>query len=533
MAATPSLLNVATTCSRTLPPWIAGTFALLLLPLMVWASGDYGVTWDEVPRQAYGEQIWQYYEGQRSLAHFRADRSGAHLYGGLFEIVAIGLQRVLDLDPFRVRHGWTAVVGWLGIVACGALGTRLAGRGAGLLAMVLLALTPPYWGHAMNNPKDVPFATTATIALVAMAAVPAAHPLLTWPRTVGLGLSIGAALAIRPGGLLLLGYAAVVLLVQGWRARPWTLGQLAQVGVRFAIVVGLATTVPLPFWPWLQHAPYVGLLEAAQGVSHFEWRGTMIFRGADVHSMHLPWTYIPVWLLVSMPLVVLAGGAVSLGVLFARRGRPVGVLGLAGAVVFPIAYVIARQSTLYDGLRHLLFVVPPLAVLAAVGWIALITVPRRPAAAAALAALAVGLAEPAAFSWRNHPNQVVYFNPIAGGPRGAVGQFELDYWGNCLYQAQQSVARLARTANMPIVVSGHRWRLMHANAGRLPQLVVRRPELAAHHLEIVLHRGSRAQVQALLGRGDVIERIQTADGATLCAVVPGPAFAELASRLGR
>jgi hypothetical protein len=526
------MMNVGNTSSRTPPRWLPAAFALSLLPFMVWTSGDYGVTWDELPRQLYGEEIWQYYEGRRPLDLFRANRSGAHLYGGLFEVGAIALQRTLDLDPYRIRHGWTAVVGWLGIVACGALAARLAGRAAGLLAMVLLALTPPYWGHAMNNPKDLPFATTATLALVAMSAVPPTHPLLTWQRTVGLGVAIGAALAIRPGGLLLLGYAAVVLMRQGWRARPWTTGQCAQTSARFAIVVAIATTVPLPFWPWLQHAPYLGLIEAVQGVSHFQWRGTTIFMGADAHAMRLPWTYIPVWLLVSMPLVVLVGAFLAIGLSIARRVRQAGVLGLTGAVVFPIAYVIVKQSTLYDGLRHLLFVVPPLVALAAIGWTAALTGSRRPVAAGAMVALLAGLAEPAVFSWRNHPNQVVYFNQVAGGPRGAVGRFELDYWGNCLYQAQQAVAGIARKANMPIVVSGHRWRLMGANAGRLPQLVVRRPELAAHHLEIVLHRGSRAQVLALLDRGDVITRIQTADGATLCSVVPGPAFAELAARLG-
>ena len=92
-----------------------------LLPLMIWASADYGATWDELPRQAYGERIWRYYEGRLQLDRFRADGSGSHLYGGLFEVVAIALQRQLDADPYRLRHGLNACVGWLGIVFCGVL----------------------------------------------------------------------------------------------------------------------------------------------------------------------------------------------------------------------------------------------------------------------------------------------------------------------------------------------------------------------------------------------------------------------------
>ena len=86
---------------------------------------------------------------------------------------------------------------------------------------------------------------------------------------------------------------------------------------------------------------------------------------------------------------------------------------------------------------------------------------------------------------------------------------------------------------MPVVVSGHRWRQMGANAARLPQLFVLRPEVGAHHVEIVLHRGPRAWIEALGARDDVIARVETADGARLCSVVPGPAFHELAPRLRR
>ena len=498
---------------------------------MVFASADYGATWDELPRQAYGERIWRYYEGQLDLSRFREDRTGGHLYGGLFEVVAIALQRGLDVDPYRVRHGWNAVVGWLGVVFCGMLAFRVGGPRVATLAMLLLIVIPSYWGHAMNNPKDVPFAAASTAALAAMAAIPAAAPLLTWRRTAALGVAIGATLAIRPGGLLLLGYAAVVLLVQGFRARvAWR--EAAAVAVHFACLVLLATTLPLPFWPWLQREPYIGLLSAVSEVSHFEWRGTTLFGGEDAESMQLPWSYVPVWLFIAMPPVILAGAALSLLAARVRPDRRIALLGVVGAVLFPIAYVIARQSTLYDGLRHLLFVVPPLAVVAALGWDALISTPRRVAAAASVA-LAIGIAEPVVFSVRNHPNEVVYISPLVGGPARAEGRFELDYWGNCLLQAQREIAELARVAGMPVVVSGHRWRLMGANAGRIPQLAVTRPEAARHHLEILLHRGTRAQIAALRARGDVLLSVETADGARLCSVVPGPAYDELAARLRR
>jgi hypothetical protein len=146
-------------------------------------------------------------------------------------------------------------------------------------------------------------------------------------------------------------------------------------------------------------------------------------------------------------------------------------------------------------------------------------------------ALAVGLVEPALFCLRNHPNEVVYFNALAGGPRGAFGRFDLDYWGNCVYQAQGLAARLAREASMRVVVAGHPWPVVQLNTPRVPETMFARIEDQRHHLEIALVRGQRSDVLAIASRGDILARVMTTDGAVLCTLFPGPAWAELEGRL--
>ena len=154
--------------------------------------------------------------------------------------------------------------------------------------MVLLAVTPRYWGDAMNNPKDLPFATCATAALVVMAGIPARYPFLTIGRALALGFSIGLALSVRPGGLLFLAYAGVVVAVQVARSADRAPRHLLVTSGLFVLAAVVATTVPLPFWPWLQQRPYVGLVEALAGVSNFGWRGTTTFEGADVSRQTCP-----------------------------------------------------------------------------------------------------------------------------------------------------------------------------------------------------------------------------------------------------
>src|SRR5262249_34827228 len=142
------------------------------------------------------------------------------------------------------------------------------------------------------------------------------------------------------------------------------------------------------------------------------------------------------WLTLSP---VLLGGLALMPVVFRKTEQRDAVVAMVAAIAFPILYVVGTRATLYDGVRHLLFVFPPLVILAAAGWIAAWRAPSGwPRAVVAIVASA-GVMEPAVFQWRNHPNQTAYIQPLAGGPRAAYANYDLDYWGNCLLQAMRSV----------------------------------------------------------------------------------------------
>jgi 4-amino-4-deoxy-L-arabinose transferase-like glycosyltransferase len=508
--------------------WLmVGTLAALL-PLMVVLSRDFGATWDELPRQRFGEQLFEYYQGKFGLDEFQTD--GSRLYGGLFDLTAVWLQRLLPFDPYGVRHWLNAVFGWLGVVACAVLGARLGGPWAGTLAAIVAVAAPRYFGHSMNNPKDIPFAALAAWSLVGISGIRLTYPYLSFRVAALAGLAIGLSLSVRPGGVLFLAYAAAVLLFALLWNRESNRQRLLTTAAAFALLMFVATTVPIPFWPWLQIHPYIGLLDAARGVSDVNWDGIMLFNGREVRARSLPWNYVPVWLVYTTPPVVLAGALLSLGRwrIGARSALP--VLGLWLAFLFPIVYVIVRGSTIYDGIRQLLFVMPPLFVLAALGWQWCLNALAARSRAIAATVLAVGLLEPVVYQVRNHPNQVVYFNPLLGGPAYALQRFELDYWGNCYLQAMRQAASLARDAHVPVTLSGNQWRQMLLNAPRVPEVFVTGRHRGRHHLELVLMRGRKRDIVRLMSRTDTVFAVTTADGTPLCLAVPGPRYAELPQR---
>jgi hypothetical protein len=143
---------------------------------------------------------------------------------------------------------------------------------------------------------------------------------------------------------------------------------------------------------------------------------------------------VPTWFAVTLPDVTLVGLLLlPLGWLTGRdRVRRVGepaMLGVALAGAIPLVLVIATGASLYDGVRHLLFLQPLLALGAAVGIRqAVIRAPRR-WAALLVALTGLALTVTAIDAVRLHPYEHVYFNRLSGGIRAAEGRFELDYWG--------------------------------------------------------------------------------------------------------
>jgi hypothetical protein len=169
----------------------------------------------------------------------------------------------------------------------------------------------------------------------------------------------------------------------------------------------------------------------------------------------VPRTFAPDYLMIATPLAFLPFvvlGAVR-AVLDALRGRLLPALCVVG-VLASIAPQVLTAVPIYDGVRHFL---PAFAFLACVigfgiDWI------FRPAARPAERKLATLVASFALScvayeDVRLHPYQTVYFNALVGGPRGAAGRFELDYWGSSLKEAGRYVnAHAARSARVHVVL---------------------------------------------------------------------------------
>jgi hypothetical protein len=424
-------------------------FLLFVLALATFTQ--YGTTWDEDYHFWYAHQVIAYYT---SLFHDQTALNSPPIsyYGALFDVATALLAPLSPFGDYATRHLLNVLVGLLGIAGCWRLARLLGGPRAGLVAALLLALTPGYYGHMFNNPKDIPFAAGYVWSLYYMLRL---LPLLPKPPralVLKLALVIGLALGVRVGALLLLCYLGLLLLIvpcrAAWRARRPSLALaplLTEAGSVLAPVLAIAYAIMLLAWPWAQPDPLWRPIADIIQFDHHDFPYKTLFAGSYFPAPLLPRIYLPTFFLVQLPelFVLLLGIGLLWGLMRWRRERlpldavlPVALV--AFAALFPIGFAMATHAVLFDGLRHFLFVEPPLACCAALAFGA---IARRVAAwpravrAGAAAALALYLGYHVSLMAALHPDEYVYYNAFIGGVHGAVGDYKLDYWANSYHEA--------------------------------------------------------------------------------------------------
>lgn len=429
-------------------PWIALSWlgVVILFLLVVLFGRDAGVSYDEDAQRIYGDYILAWFRSgftDQNAMHFR----DLYLYGGMFDLPAQWLVQFSPYGVYETRHILSALMALLGVVATWRLSALVAGERAGFLGALILALTPCWIGHGLMNPKDIPFATAAAFASVSSLRLAIGPAPIRIRDMCWAGLTVGIALAVRPGGNFVLGYppmaAGLRLGLEVWRRHQQHLPRrLVRTTLNLAscvlLVFVIGWSIMLSTWPWAQLDPIQRPLEAMWEARHFGWPGTVLFNGKFIGARELPVSYLPVWFKITLPELYLLG-ALAIGVLLAglavRRRivegeRVLGWIMLVTFVALPFAAVLVTHPVLYDAQRHVLFLLPPAAALAGAALSEIFAAAWLPRAVrGAFAGVFVGLAFLVAVDIvQLHPFEYTYFNRVSGGLANNYRRFETDYW---------------------------------------------------------------------------------------------------------
>jgi hypothetical protein len=435
--------------------------------LIVWLAihGDFGISWDETVQVVFGEKVRQYFAAgcdYSKVAGFSA--VNAKYYSPGTDLLVATLVYSFGISPFLCLNAVTGLFWAATFWPVSSLGRRLAGKAGAWFAGTALLGMPVYLGHGFINPKDVPLACAIAWflsvcswnSIAALRSGATYQKRFNWGHALAMGCAFGFVLAMRPGAwfcVALLGLPGLSLLMPRWRSRLDSPAPNINQGHLLTppfLRILLLSCAALPIawllmvvpWPYAHQNPIANPVRAISYASHFDEVYQVLFQGKFWPSNKLPWNYYFVYLGIMTPVLLLLlalFGHVS-GARNALR-RPIAFPSFVGClflVWFPLTYFLVARPNVYDGLRHFLFILPMLAVLAGAGAAACTRIlPQRLGFCIrhALPALALLAGVPSLFTM--HPYQYAYYNFLAGDRATLHERFETDFWVTSYREASE------------------------------------------------------------------------------------------------
>ncbi|HET6821548.1 MAG TPA: hypothetical protein VFH34_02805 [Anaerolineales bacterium] len=469
-------------------------FVLLTINILIglFVFRNYGYSWDEPLFYDYGDALGyaysprEWFSGNFDLGRSYGSSGDDHkTRGPAYLLLARGPVYLLEqfgLDQASAWHLINFLFFQAGVYFLYRLASRWMKPSAAFAASALFSWQPLLWGHAFINPKDPPFLVFFTAAVCLgfeMVDHLADKTINNRPKfssvfipAIVLGITTSIRVLGPLAGLLVLAYAL-------WRFRRSFLGYIPQLAL-YAMIAILAMFAT---WPFLWENPFANFIAVFRLMSDNPTNLSVLFGGEVFRAGELPRRYMPFILVTTLtesvwPLFIF-GIFVGYFQLFRQtrnfdhdfqaanpanswasfrssidltvtRNKLISLTLVLFWFGILLAYVLLRRPAMYDGMRHFLFILPPVFIFTGFAFEFLTDhLPTWLYAALILLVLAPGV-----FGFaRLHPYEYTYYNAVIGGTDGAFRQYETDYWLTCYKEA---VGTLERTSDTSINLYVHR-----------------------------------------------------------------------------
>ena len=426
---------------------------LAAILLGVFVVDDYGISWDEPQIYNYGEyalNAYRYFFHPQDLTGYVYNH--LNFYGPVHFMIARALSRpIMHLNSTwsvgTANHFIYYLTFIFSVLALYLLSRRWMTKLAALGSTLLFATQPIMFGHAFINPKDMPFMAFFLGSIYFGLRIFDDLPKVSWQKVLLAGIVLGLTTSIR----VIAPMAGALVLIFGLIKSPHKAIKVAPFYAVITIVVMYLT------WPYLWNAPLPNFFASISMMSDFPFEGgATLFMGTMYPIDHLPLRYIPGLLVMQLtvPALILIGIGIPVSFWSFRKERKWEPLLLfTGWFLAPTLWLILSRSALYDNARQLLFLWPPLFIIAGIGLDKLLEIKRTYLWKTTLLILILLPGVYACFCL--HPYEYIYYNSLAGGVQGASRQYELDYWGTSFKEATEYINQNADQGTQ-VVVTGPR-----------------------------------------------------------------------------
>jgi len=415
-------------------------FWIVLLGIFIRLSFDAGISGDEYLHLNHSYDVINYYKtfGQ-DRSCMDTPKTFLKYYGQSYDNLATLISEIFGIDDiFTLRHILSMIAGWLVVLFTWLTARELSDKKTAWLAVILILVSPRLIGHSFNNLKDIPFALGFIASLYFLLRY--LKDMKDSPFSVKAGLiaAIAFTISIRPGGLLLIAY---MWLFAGLRSL-----QLYK--------------FDLKNWPFALENPLWNPILSSIVMTDYYVTIRQLFEGTLYWSDQLPWYYLMKYIVITIPVAVIAGVLLSIFYLkkaFTDKEISLNTFILLFYTFFPILFILIKSSNVYGGWRHVLFIYPPLIILSAIGLMWVFDYLQNKYLKYTFAAvILLLLVQPLSFMIRNHPLEIVYFNQLTGGLKGARGNYEMDYYFHSTRPAAEKLKKyLEETEEKDIIVGSN------------------------------------------------------------------------------
>jgi hypothetical protein len=422
---------------------------------------DYGTSWDEPLFYSYGDALGyayspaNWFSGQFDLNNSYGASGDDHKTRGpayllLARNFVYGMEK-LGSDPIPAWHLVNFLFFQLGVYFLYRLSRRWMDEPSALFTAAFFSFQPLLWGHAFINPKDPPFLTffLASVCLgfemvdaIAENTKDKTKKVLLASFVLGIATSIRI-LAPLAGILVFIYFLFKRITIKDASARK----SFVFYGL-FAILIMFIT------WPFLWENPLKNFVNVFLFMSDNPTQLSVLFGGEFYRAGDLPRRYLPFMLTATLtePAIPLFIFGVVAGYWKliknwwsnreAVRDQIVSLSLTFSWFAILLAYVLLRRPAMYDGMRHFLFILPPVFIFAGLAFQFLVEKVSSWVNSSFWihAGLGLLLILPGIHGIVTlHPYEYAYYNSYVGGTNGAFRQYETDYWLTCYKDAVQKL----------------------------------------------------------------------------------------------
>lgn len=306
---------------------------------------------------------------------------------------------------------------------------RLSSNKLAILACLFFVLSPRIFSAGFYSPADMPF-TSFFVLGVNLALRFLEKPLLI--NAFLAGIVCGYATDIRLLGIVIFPIVIFLFVAKNYSALQKK--EIKTLPIFTYLISGVLSIYA--FFPYLWESPFKRFLEVFSSLSNYPWGGSNLYFGKLIPASDLPWHYIPVWILITTPLIYifLFGVGVFFIITKSFRNKVVDFNVIQDSlflmlVISPILTVIFLNSVLYDTWRHLYFIYPFIIIVSVIGWNEI--APKKSSFRlfeAKVFLTTILIFQIAAWMVVNNPRQYLYFNTLAGNI-SLEKKWEMDYLG--------------------------------------------------------------------------------------------------------